>query len=71
LETFYIRFIVQVFGLFLASAAVLTLPFDVANANGGDLDVGLMWQIIFTTSAVFTVIIIPYAFFFYESDVDP
>uniref|UniRef100_A0A6A7G5U2 LMBR1-like conserved region-containing protein n=1 Tax=Hirondellea gigas TaxID=1518452 RepID=A0A6A7G5U2_9CRUS len=62
---------VVILGLFIASAAVLTLPFDVANAGGGDIDVGVLWQIIFITAAVFIVVIIPFAFFFYESDVDP
>jgi len=64
---------VTVFGLWLAFASVLLLPYDVANSNGvgGGVDVGLLWQIVYVTLAIMVFLIIPFAYFFYESDVDP
>jgi hypothetical protein len=38
---------------------------------GGGLSVGILWQIIYISLAVMLFVIIPFAFFFYESDVDP
>lgn len=65
--------IITVFGLFMAFASVLVLPYDVANSRGegGGLSISILWQIIYITFAVLITAIIPFAFFFYESDVDP
>lgn len=68
--------IVVLLGLFLAFSAVLVLPFDVANARNFDnnaldqISVGVLWQIVFIIQAIFVVLVIPFAFWFYESDVD-
>lgn len=64
--------VVCVFALWLAFCSVLVLPFDVANqrGEGGDLRVDVLWQIIYITDAVLLALVVPYAFFFYESDVD-
>jgi len=61
---------VVVAGLYLAFANVLALPADVANARGqgGGLDIALLWQIVYICIAVFLVIIIPFAYFYYEND---
>jgi hypothetical protein len=52
---------------------VLVLPYDVANTqgDGGGLNVTIVWYIIYLATALFLSVIIPFAFFFYESDVDP
>eukprot|EP01083_Nonionella_stella_P225055 800534_1 len=64
---------IVVFGLYVACATVLTLPFDVANSvgAGGGLDVATLWQIVFITATALIIVIIPFAFFYYESEVDP
>lgn len=62
--------IVTVFGLWLAFASVLVLPYDVANTQaGGDTGVriDLIWQILYIVLAVMIAFIIPFAFFFYEN----
>jgi hypothetical protein len=47
------------------------MPYDVANLRSGrSLRVDILWQIAFMLIAAFVVFIIPYTFFFYESDVD-
>jgi hypothetical protein len=61
--------IVTVFGLWLAFASVLVLPYDVANTSssgGGGINVALIWQIVFIILAILIAFIIPFAFFFYE-----
>ena len=66
---------VAVAGLTLACFTVLLLPFDVANRReptsfrelGGGLDVAAMWQVCLWTVAVFVLVIIPFATFFYEA----
>lgn len=51
---------------------MLVLPYDVANSrgDGGGLDIDILWQMIFIVDAVLLVLVIPYAFFFYESEPD-
>jgi len=65
--------VVTFLGLWLAFASVLIIPYDVANSRGQGLgvDVGLLWQIMYICFAIIAFILIPFAFFFYESDVDP
>eukprot|EP01006_Ploeotia_vitrea_P022926 TRINITY_DN55354_c0_g1_i2.p1 TRINITY_DN55354_c0_g1~~TRINITY_DN55354_c0_g1_i2.p1 ORF type:complete len:395 (-),score=166.08 TRINITY_DN55354_c0_g1_i2:455-1639(-) len=64
--------VVTVFGLWLAFASVLVLPYDVSNSRGegGGLRVDILWQIIYMLVAIMVTVLIPFAFFFYESDVD-
>ena len=51
---------------------MLVLPYDVINSrDNGDVRVDLIWQIIYITVAVMISVVIPFAFFFYESDTDP
>src|SRR5687767_8645331 len=40
-------------------------------SSGGGIRVDVLWQILYVTLAVMVFIIIPFAYFFYESDVDP
>ncbi|KNH09525.1 LMBR1-like conserved region-containing protein [Perkinsela sp. CCAP 1560/4] len=66
---------VVVCGLSLACFAVLLLPYDVANKKsvlvmesiGGGLNTVLMWKILLWLIVVFTLIIVPFAIFYYES----
>lgn len=62
-------FALQLFGLFIVFASVLVLPFDVANARdgGGGLRIDLLWQIMYLALAALVFIVVPFAFFYYES----
>ncbi len=67
--------IVTVIGLWLAFASMLILPWDVAahtsyNGDGG-VDASVLWLIVYITTAVMVTVIIPFAFFYYENDMDP
>ena len=65
--------IITVFGLWLAFVTLLILPYDVAaTKEGGDsgVDVSTLWEIAYVTLAIMIGAIIPYAFFYYESEVD-
>lgn len=65
--------IVTVGGFFLAFGTILSLPLDVANGagDGGGLRMDVLWQGIFVCIIVAVTIVLPYAFFFYESDNNP
>ena len=79
----FIASYLQMFGLWLAFASVLVLPYDVANSRAcqdgtnlssscsGGISMDLLWTIIYATMAILLAVIIPFAFFFYESDIDP
>jgi len=59
-------------GLFIACANVLLLPFDVTNAQtGGGLSMSIAWSIAIYVTAIFLILILPYAYFYYENDTDP
>jgi LMBR1 domain-containing protein 1 len=65
---------IVIFGLALACFNVLLLPYDVANRQdsdvqdsvGGGIDTVLVWQIVMWSIAVMTVLIVPFAIFYYE-----
>jgi LMBR1 domain-containing protein 1 len=67
--------VIVVLGLSLACFTVLLLPYDVANRKdpstmdsfGGGLDTALMWQIVLWSIASFTIVIVPFATFYYEA----
>lgn len=65
--------IIVVFGLWLASASVLAMPYDVANSRGegAGLRIDILWQIIYIALALMISLVIPYAYFYYENDQDP
>lgn len=65
--------IITFLGLWLTFASVLIMPYDVANTkgNGGGVRVDILWQILYITLAVLAFGLIPFAVFFYESNVDP
>ena len=66
--------VVTIFGIWLAFMSLLILPYDVAaTSSGGDsggLAISTLWEIDFAVIAVMLSAIIPYAFFYYESEVD-
>jgi len=63
---------ITLIGLWIAFASVLVLPYDVANSrgSGGGIRVDILWQIIYISLALLICFVIPFAYFFYESDVD-
>jgi LMBR1 domain-containing protein 1 len=65
--------LVVVLGLWLSFSSILILPYDISNSrgSGGGVRVDILWQVIYMSMAVFLSTILPFAFFFYESDVDP
>ena len=47
------------------------MPLDVGNYRAGsNVDMKIFWYIIYMTSAVFIIIVLPFALFYYESDED-
>jgi LMBR1 domain-containing protein 1 len=63
--------IAVVLGLTLAALVVLLPPLDVANrSSGGELDVSLLYQVMFVAIAVIVVVVIPFLIFYYEAE-DP
>jgi LMBR1 domain-containing protein 1 len=67
--------LIVILGLSLACFAVLLLPFDIANkqnplrlgSEGGGIDTALLWQIVLWSIAGFSIVIVPFATFYYES----
>ncbi|OQR92546.1 hypothetical protein THRCLA_08676, partial [Thraustotheca clavata] len=69
-----------IFGLLLAQGCVLLLPLDVANnstaigceagwnAACGNLNMQALWLIVFMAIAIFLVLLLPFAIYYYESD---
>jgi len=61
-------------GLWLAFSSVLILPYDVAArgvVGGSGISVDVLWQICYMTIAIMLCFVIPYSFFYYESNQDP
>ena len=73
-QAWFPKFVV-IFGLTLASIAVLLLPYDVSNKKsvfvaesiGGGINTILMWNIVLWLIVCFTLLIVPFAIFYYES----
>jgi len=64
---------VVIFGLFLAFASVLIMPYDIANTRGagGGIRVDILWQIVHVLLALMLFFVIPFAYFYYENDLAP
>ena len=64
--------IVIFLGLSLTWATVLFFPLDVSNSRADDLPfrMDLLWIIIYFTTAIFVLIIIPTCIYWYEADSD-
>ncbi|KAL4118587.1 hypothetical protein PRIC2_010912 [Phytophthora ramorum] len=79
-NTAYFPKALVVFGLFFAEATVLLLPLDVANnstaigcAEGwntvcGNINMDLLWLMVFLSIVIFLVVLLPFAIFYYEAD---
>lgn len=70
-EAYFPRAVV-IFSFWIAFASILVMPYDVANSagGGGGIRVDILWQIIYWCLAILVCVLIPFAYFFYESDVD-
>jgi LMBR1 domain-containing protein 1 len=64
--------IIVVLGMTLAWAQVLMLPLDVANNRsfGGGINMQIFWEIVYISTAIMVVIIIPSLSAYYECDPD-
>jgi len=67
--------VIVVFGIWLAFASVLILPYDVASSkstsnDSGGIRVDVLWQIAYICMACMVVFIIPFAFYYYEAAED-
>lgn len=64
--------ILVILGFTLSWAQVLLLPLDVSNSRGqgAGIDMPTFWQAIYIAVLVFSVILIPFASYLYESDED-
>lgn len=63
--------IIVVVSLTLAFANVLLLPMDVGNRNSdGEIPMEILWIVIYVLIGVLSVIVIPFAIFYYEAE-DP
>jgi len=63
--------VVTLLGLFIACCNVLILPMDVVNAQtGGGLDMNIVWNISFYLTALCVLLVIPFAYFYYENETD-
>ncbi|KAF1777680.1 Lipocalin-1 receptor [Phytophthora cactorum] len=79
-NTAYFPKALVIFGLFFAEATVLLLPLDVANnstaigcAEGwntvcGNINMDLLWLMVFLSIVIFLVVLLPFAIFYYEAD---
>lgn len=62
--------IVIILSLYLIMATAMIMPFDVANADAKELDTDLLWYISLIAVAVFSIILVPFSYFYYESMMD-
>lgn len=63
--------IIVIVGLLMAETMILLLPLDVSNVHeGGNLDMKGFWYTMTMTSAVFIFLILPIAYFYYETEGD-
>ncbi len=61
----------QLVAFILAECQVLLLPLDVLNSRDNtNIDMFTLWQIIYMTSLCFITVILPFTYFFYETDED-
>eukprot|EP01060_Flectonema_neradi_P010349 TRINITY_DN1743_c0_g2_i2.p1 TRINITY_DN1743_c0_g2~~TRINITY_DN1743_c0_g2_i2.p1 ORF type:complete len:528 (+),score=60.79 TRINITY_DN1743_c0_g2_i2:47-1630(+) len=71
---YFPKFIV-ILGLSMSAFVSLLLPFDVANKKdptirddtGGEIDVALMWQITLWAICGMSIVVLPFALFYYEA----
>jgi len=74
-NTAWLPKIVTLFGLFLACCNVLILPLDVVNGqtgvSGQGLHVDVVWEVSFYLTAILVLLVIPFAYFYYENETLP
>jgi len=55
----------------VAECQILMLPMDVINfREGTNIDMFVFWQVIYMSSLFLTVVLLPFAYFFYETSED-
>ena len=55
----------------LAEAQILMLPLDVVDAREStNIDMMVFWQIIYMSSLFMTTLVLPFAYFFFNTDED-
>lgn len=60
---------VKVVGFIIAEGCIVSLPLDVANTRTeSNLDMKILWYVIFCTAMAFVVVVLPVGIFFYETD---
>lgn len=58
-------------GFIIAEGCIVSLPLDVANTRTeSNLDMKILWYVIFCTAMAFVVVVLPLGIFFYETDED-
>lgn len=69
-ESLFAKIIIVV-ALLIVEMEILVLPLDVSNVReGGGLDMKGFWYTITMTSAIFIFLILPVAYFYYETEGD-
>lgn len=55
----------------IAEAQILMLPLDLINfREGTNVDMFVFWQVIYMSSTFMCTVLLPFAYFFYETDED-
>lgn len=62
--------IVVILSLYLLFGTGMIMPYDVAARGNPGIDMDLLWQIVLIAVAAFALLVVPFAFFYYESDID-
>eukprot|EP00826_Nyctotherus_ovalis_P047687 TRINITY_DN5521_c0_g1_i16.p1 TRINITY_DN5521_c0_g1~~TRINITY_DN5521_c0_g1_i16.p1 ORF type:complete len:210 (+),score=40.34 TRINITY_DN5521_c0_g1_i16:103-732(+) len=64
--------ILVVLGLTLAFSQVLIIPLDASNSRGygSGLRLDILWQVVLISVAAFSIVLAPFALFYYEADED-
>ena len=64
--------VVAILGMTLSWAQVLMLPLDVSNAcgEGGEIRMDIFWMVVYLSTAVMVLFIIPALTYYYEADPD-
>ena len=64
-------FLLQMLSYLVAEAQILILALDIINTRQGtNIDMYQFWQVIYMTSLFMCIIVIPFSFFFYDTDED-
>jgi LMBR1 domain-containing protein 1 len=68
-QAWFPKFMV-ILSLFLVFGTAMIMPYDVAARGNPGIDMNLLWQIVLIAVAAFALVLIPFAFFYYEGEVE-